>query len=108
MSREPVPGRVREGRDRILEGVRLPEYPGTQRPYYCRGCQAEQRGVLVPRGWYQLTRASGSREERPMRLGLSCSIRCLFSQQQRLCGIEDDLGDDFDRVPSPFRQRPSL
>jgi hypothetical protein len=98
------PEQVRAGRDRILDGRRLVEYDPALRPFFCRGCGAQQRSTLVPRGWYTVTRASGSTEIRPSRLGLYCSIRCLDGQMDRLIGIEDDLGDAFDTIPSEFRQ----
>jgi hypothetical protein len=101
------PEQVSKGRERILDGQRITEYDPATRPYFCRGCGAEQRSVLVPRSWYTLTRASGSTEIRPTRLGLYCSLRCIEGQMERLIGIEDDLGDTFDTAPSEFRQRRS-
>jgi hypothetical protein len=101
------PKQVRASRDRKLEGERLTEYDPTLRPYYCRNCGAEQRSRLVPRGWYTLTRATGSMEERPHRLGIYCSLACIDGQMPRLIGIEADLGERFTDAPSPFRQTPS-
>jgi hypothetical protein len=99
------PERVREARDRKLGDQRLPENAFQPRLYFCRGCGAEQRAALVPRGWYMLMRASGSLNVKPTRLGVYCSARCVESQFDRLVGIEDDLGDRFDTAPSAFRQR---
>lgn len=101
------PASVREGRDRKLAGDRLPEYQREPRPYFCRGCGEREVGLLVPRGWYALTRATGSLEMRPPRLGLYCNLRCLGAQLERLVGIEDKLGGAFDRRPPDFRQEPT-
>jgi hypothetical protein len=99
------PPQVRAGRARIAAGDRLPDEVRPMRPYFCRGCGAQELSVLVPRGWYTLTRASGSESIRPVRLGLYCSARCLEEQMDRLIGIQDDLGDEFDRAPSPYQQQ---
>jgi hypothetical protein len=100
----PEPPQVRDGRDRKLADDRRAAYSQELRPYYCRTCGAEQRSALVPRGWYSLTRASGSTQEKPQRLGVYCSIICIDRQMPRLVGIEADLGERFADAPSPFRQ----
>jgi hypothetical protein len=105
MSPSPEPQQVQTGRDRILTGERRPDRNERIRPFFCRSCGKDEIGVLVPRGWYTLIRNVGDPERTPIRLGLYCSIRCLMSQGSRLVGIEDDLGDGFDRVPSGFRQQ---
>lgn len=103
----PSPGQVDEGRARKRAGDRLTEANAEGRPFFCRTCGKEERGVLVPRGWYTLMRATGSAEQKPHRLGLYCSLRCLDEQMPRLFGIEDDLGAGFTSAPSPYRQIPT-
>ena len=99
------PSQVRSSREKKIEGDRLPDENARIRPFFCRSCGTETRSVLVPRGWYQLTRATGSVTERPHRLGLYCSLRCLDEQMPRLFGIEIDLGETFTESASEFRQR---
>jgi hypothetical protein len=101
------PADVRTARDQILAGARLPEDTEQPRPYFCRHCGERAYGTAVPRGWYLLTRAAGTRYGRNQRLGLYCNARCLLAQGPRLTGIEDEMGDEFDSRPSPFRQIPT-
>jgi hypothetical protein len=100
----PEPPQVRDGRDRKLADNRRAQYDQHLRPFFCRSCGAEQRSTLVPRGWYTLTRASGSRQETPRRLGIFCSLECIDRQIPRLIDIEADPDERFATVPSPFRQ----
>jgi hypothetical protein len=106
MSHAPEPIQVRVSRDRKLAHERLPEGQ-TPRPYFCRSCGAQQTSPLVPRGWYMLSRASGTALERSQRLGLYCSARCLAAQLDRIVGIEEDL-TEFAPGTSPFAQHGTL
>lgn len=100
----PSPVQVHESRDKKISGDRLPANRHGTRPYYCRTCGVQVMGVMVPQGWYVLTRAAGTMSDRPIRLGLYCSIDCLEAQVPRLAGIDDDLGAGFNDAPSKFRQ----
>jgi hypothetical protein len=107
MSYNDAPTQVQDGRAKKLAGDRLADLH-RPRPFWCRGCGDQHYGLTIPRSWYSLMRSVGPTDLRPIRLGLYCSIRCLQSQMERLTRIEDNLGDAFDEVASPFHQRPTV
>jgi hypothetical protein len=95
-----------EGKRKMERDQRLPEdreERGLPRPFYCRTCNYKVEGTTVPVGWLTLTRAAG-RWESPHRLGLYCSVRCLWEQMPRLDGIEQKLGDRWLERTAEFRQ----
>lgn len=97
------PSQVDRGRARIDAGIRLPEEYDGVRPYFCRSCGLEVQSAVVPRGWYTIRRAT-TPTTAPIRCGVYCSVACIADALDRLHWIEVNLGDDFDRVASPFRQ----
>lgn len=101
VSQDPTP--VFEARSRLDAGERRPEFVEEVRPYFCRNCGKEARGTSIPRGWYLLARARGN-WDRHQRLGLFCSSACIEGQVPRLLGIEKNLGDRWDSVPSPYQE----
>lgn len=100
----PTPPRVKEGKDQLERGVRLSSAPGQMRAYYCRTCGREERGTVIPEGWYSLTRHAGSELEKPTRLGLYCSLDCLCEQMPRLAAIAEKLGETWKGATAWSRQ----
>lgn len=98
-----TPTLVNEGRSRINQGQRRPENNEQPRPYYCRNCGKEVQSIAIPRGWYLISRARGNWEKHA-RLGLYCSADCITGQVPRMQGIEKNLGDRWDDMPSPYQQ----
>jgi hypothetical protein len=99
----PNPSPVYEARQMIQAGERRDENFSGMRPYFCRNCGREEHSNCIPRGWYLLARAKGN-FERHQRLGLFCSAACIEGQTTRLTGIEKNLGDRWDQVPSPYQE----
>ena len=99
----PSPDLVAEARQKINAGERRPENFEGLRPYFCRGCGTKVMSNAIPRGWYLLSRARGNWDKH-QRLGLFCSAECIAGQCPRMVGIEKNLGDRWDQVPSPYQQ----
>lgn len=93
-------GEVKERRDRAERPARFSPQP---RPFICRSCGVSVEGVHVPHGWYSLRRHNNNPTERPLRLGVYCSIACLAAQIPRLEGIEADISNRWESTP--YRQR---
>ena len=100
-SKSPSP--VHDARSRIDAGERRPEFQDQVRPYFCRNCGLEVQSTCIPRGWYLIARARGDWQKH-QRLGLFCSSACIGGQVPRLHGIEKNLGDRWDQVPSPYQE----
>lgn len=96
---------VRDSRDRYDRGERLCE-DRQDRPWYCRSCGHIAHGPVIPRGRYSLSRHSGDRETKPVRLGIYCSAACLDPQMPRLIGVEAAAGDRWQDT-GHYRQAPS-
>lgn len=88
----PEPAQVRDSRERRERGERLPD-DRSARPWYCRSCGHSEHAVVIPAGWYSVTRHSGSYDVKPARLGVYCSAECLNAQMPRIIGVEADAGD---------------
>lgn len=54
--------------------------------YFCRHCGYEVEGEAgtIPEGWFGLNQYTGNRAERPRRMGLYCSRRCLVAAAPNL------------------------
>lgn len=96
-----------DGKRKIDQGQRLPNQEPTPRPFYCRNCGAERMGLVVPGGWYSLTRHDGQAFGKPHRLGMFCSLECLAGQLPRLQGIASDLGKGWTEAVDPYRLKPT-
>lgn len=99
------PLQVAEGKRLADSGNRLPVNGNRDRPFFCRQCGMEILGANVPPGWYSLTRHTGTRTDKPARLGIYCSLRCLAGAFPRLQGIANALGDDWEDATETYRQR---
>jgi len=75
-----------------VTGERVGGWPqGQPRPFFCRSCNKRETAVMVPRGWYTLTRHTGTLDEPPLRLGTYCSAQCLSDQMARVTAQEKVL-----------------
>jgi hypothetical protein len=65
-----------------------------QRLYYCRyrPCGTEVGGSSIPTGWYSLMRSRGPLDS-ASRLGLYCTLECLYADRQRLQDEEARLAE---------------
>ena len=92
IERSPDPARFALGHDLKARGERVPSF--AERPWFCRTCGAEApAGRHVPRGWYSLTKHSGTPDERAIRCGVFCSAVCVERQLPRIVGIEAEMGE---------------
>ena len=101
----PNLNRARESKARIIRGERLDSNSELTRPYYCRSCGVERQGVAIPRGWYALSRHTGTWQQKTHRLGVFCSLDCLQQDLPRLDAIAADLGDAWEAATAWARQR---
>ena len=105
-----APRRIREAKQLVETGKRLPpDRQEEQRPrvFCCRTCGHEEMSIVIPRGWYTLSRHTGRPMERALRLGMYCTLECLQEQMPRLIGIAQDRDDCWDDETTLARHTPT-